>query len=114
MSIERGELYAFDFGPRKDARMEGPHYVVVVQSDALNSIERYPLTIVVPVTSKKRGSQTYIELQPGSESGLKLTSFAKCEQIYTLSKSELGELKGRVSKTELNLIGEAVKLVIGP
>ena len=113
MPIERGQLYDFDFGPRKDGRIEGPHSVVIVQTDKLNRLERYALTIVVPVTSKKRESPTYVELQPGSERGLTPTSYAKCDQIYTLPKSELGPLRGQVSKTELYQIGEAVRLVTG-
>ncbi len=113
MLTERGQVYGFDFGPRPDSRIEGPHSVVVVQSDKLNKLERYTLTIVVPVTSKKRESPTYVELQPGSESGLAVVSYAKCDQIYTVPKSELGSLKGKVSKTELSQIGEALSLVTG-
>ncbi|MCH7945375.1 MAG: type II toxin-antitoxin system PemK/MazF family toxin [Armatimonadetes bacterium] len=113
MLTERGQLYGFDFGSRRDNRIEWPHSVVIVQTDKLNRLENYKLTIVVPVTSKKRESPTYVELQPGGESGLTLVSYAKCDQIYTLPKSELGALKGRVSKTELYQIGEAVGLVTG-
>lgn len=113
MLTERGQVYGFDFGPRKDNRIEGPHSVVIVQTDKLNKLENYTLTIVVPITSKKRGSPTYVELQPGSESGLTKTSYAKCDQIYTLPLSELGSHKGKVSKTEIYQIGEALSLVIG-
>ena len=113
MPTERGQVYGFDFGPRTDNRIEGPHSVVIVQTDKLNRLERYALTIVVPVTSKKRESPTYVELQPGGESGLTLTSYAKCDQIYTLPKSKLGSLKGKVSKTEIYQIGEALSLVTG-
>ncbi|MCH8979685.1 MAG: type II toxin-antitoxin system PemK/MazF family toxin [Armatimonadetes bacterium] len=113
MRTERGQVYGFDFGQRRGSRIQGPHSVVIVQTDKLNRLESYTLTIVVPVTSKKRESPTYVQLKPGSESGLTLVSYAKCDQIYTLPKSELGPLKGAVSKTELYQIGEALSLVTG-
>jgi mRNA interferase MazF len=114
MLISRGSIFMFDFGPRRDKRIEGPHPAIIVQSDRLNGYERYELTIIVPVTSKSNDGPTRVPIAPTAESGLKKESWAKCEQIYTVPKEELGKRLGRVSPSELFEIVERIGHVIGP
>jgi mRNA-degrading endonuclease toxin of MazEF toxin-antitoxin module len=114
LTVSRGEIYAFDFGPRRSRKIEGRHYVLVVQTDLLNENDLYELTLCVPITSKARPSPSYVELQPTPESGLTKVSYAKCEQVYTLEKAELGTRLGRASAYEMGLVTKALGLVLGP
>ena len=113
MSIEQGQLFRHDFGPRQDHLQEGPRPVVVVQSDAINRIENYANVIVVPLTTKGRPSATYIPVQPGSENKLDGTSWAITNQIFTLDKTTLNSPIGRVSKSEMDEIKQGLKIALG-
>jgi mRNA-degrading endonuclease toxin of MazEF toxin-antitoxin module len=111
-AIERGQIYDFDFGPRQDNRQEGRRPALVVQSDLLNRIKGYGLTIVVPLTTQGRPSPTYVPLDPTKENGLTQLSFAKCEQPYTVTYDSLKSLRGKVTKQDMFRIREALKLVL--
>ena len=111
MSIEQGQIFDFDFGPRKDPRIEGPHAVVILQTDLLNQIPAYTLTLVAAITSKERKSPTYVPLEPTVQSGLSKKSYVKCDQIYTVPQAELGVLKGRIQSAELWAVKQALKTV---
>lgn len=109
---KRGEVYDFDFGPQSDSRMEGPHPAVVVQTDLLNQVEGYSLTIVVPLSTKGRKSASHVSIAPSHENGLDAQSFAKCEQIYTVPTLLLRKRRGQLSKADLYQVGEALKIVL--
>lgn len=114
MIVERGEIYAFDFGPQRSRKIEGRHNVLIVQTDMLNKNDKYELTLCVPITSKPRPTPSYAELQPSKESGLRKVSYAKCDQVFTLEKAELGPRLGRVTKFEMGLVSRALQIMLGP
>jgi mRNA-degrading endonuclease toxin of MazEF toxin-antitoxin module len=110
--IERGQIYDFDFGPRSDRRQEGLRPALVVQSNLLNRIGGYGLTIVVPLTTRGRPSPSYVRLEPTPENGLAEVSYAKCEQPYTVAAGQLRSLRGQTSKHDMHLVSEALKIVL--
>lgn len=91
--------------------MEGPHAVVILQTDLLNRIPAYTLTLVAAITSKERKSPTYVRLEPTEQSGLSKMSYVKCDQVYTVPQAELGDLKGRIQSDELWGVKQALKVV---
>lgn len=110
--IERGQIFDYDFGPRTDSRQEGKRPVLVLQTDLLNRVQGYGLTIVVPFTTKGRPSPSHVRCEPSTENGLTATSYAKCEQIFTVPISDLGSPRGRLSREDLFAVTEAVKVVL--
>lgn len=112
MAIEQGNLYRHDFGPRQNHLQEGPRPVVVVQTDVLNKMEGYSNVIVVPITTKQKQSPTYASIQPSADNGLRQTSWAIANQIFTMDKEELKDSLGKVSKEELYAIKQALKLCL--
>ena len=56
---------------------------------------RPPVVMAVPLTRTHRGNRTHVEIEPGS-SGLKAISYAKCEDLRSLSPERLGRRFGRV------------------
>jgi mRNA-degrading endonuclease toxin of MazEF toxin-antitoxin module len=112
VSIDQGDIFAFDFGPRQNHLMEGPHSVVIVQAGRLNSIENYHNTVVVPITSKPRKSPTYVPLQPSQSNSLVIQSYAVTNQIYTIDRAQLGEPRGRITQFELAEVKKGLAIVL--
>jgi mRNA interferase MazF len=107
--IRRGELYWLDWSPGRGSEQTGERPALVVGADAGNCNERYPLTIVVAVTSTQRHVLTHVRLAPSPESGLRTLSSAKCEQVMTVSKDRLVRRLGRISDTDLAQVDLALK-----
>lgn len=110
--IEQGCIFRHDFGPRKNHLQEGPRPVIVVQSNSLNKIEAYGNVVVVPLTTKHRASATYVKIEQSGANSLAAESWAITNQIFTISKEELGEPLGRASKTELFEIKQGLKITL--
>ena len=88
------------FGPPAgDSVIEGPHYAVVLQSDALNRIEGYNVVVIVPFTSKPKVIASRYAVQPSEGNGFEVVSHAMCEQVITVSREFLGtDLAGRLTE----------------
>ena len=111
-TIEQGDIFDYDFGPRSDNRQEGKRPALVIQSDRLNELPNYGLTVIVPLTTKGRPSPTHVSLEPSQLSGLTALSFAKGEQLFTVPVEELGQRRGNISKHELFRVKEALRIVL--
>jgi mRNA interferase MazF len=84
---------------------------VVLSADWLN---QFALDVmVVPVTSVARGNfPTRVEL-PAGEGGLRVDSWAKCDQVTTVNKRRLtGEPFGHLSQAKMQEIADAVRLAL--
>jgi mRNA-degrading endonuclease toxin of MazEF toxin-antitoxin module len=85
----------------------------VIQNDAGNTNPRYPNTIVLAMSTK--GNPFHVRIDPVKSNGLRETTFVKCEQILTISKTRLagkGPL-GRVSAGQFRQVEAATLLAIG-
>ena len=111
-TAEQGDIFDYDFGPKQDSRMEGPHPCVVVQTDHLNRVAEYQLSIIVPLSTKGRNSPSHVRVEPSEDNGLRAISFAKCEQIYTVPKEGLITKRGRLSAKDIYRVKEALRAVL--
>lgn len=112
--IKRGEIYDYDFGAvGTDNRQAGHRPALVVQTDLLNQVEGYGLTLVVPISTKGRAAPSHVRLDPSAESGLSHVSYAKCEQILTVPTRNLGPLRGSIGKATMYQINQALRIVLG-
>lgn len=110
MPIERGQVWLCDFDQHPDSRQNGVRPCVIVQNDLLNRVSNYPLTIVVPFSTK--GSEripSHARVLPTASNGLSEESFAKCEQIQTVPQSHLQILKGNLSAEDLAKVTAALR-----
>ncbi len=107
----RGDIWRIDFGPGRGSEQAGVRPAVVIQNDAGNRSLRYPNTVILAVSKKGRPIPFHIRLDPTERNGLSVTSYVKCEQILTISKSRLHGTKrlGRLSGAEVRLVESAVK-----
>lgn len=87
MSPRRGEIWLVDFGEPVGREQAGLRPAVIVSTDALNDGPAGVL-LVVPVTSSRRGLPSHVEIE-ALESGLDHTSYAKCEDVKSISDRRL-------------------------
>lgn len=110
--VSRGDLWWVDWSPGRGSEQIGRRPALIVQTDAANRNPRYPNTIVVTVSTKGRDAPFHIPLGATEESGLSSPSFAKCEQVLTISKERLESRLGNVSEDELAQVEAALRLVL--
>ena len=108
----RGELWWLDWSPGRGSEQAGRRPALVIQTDAANSNRRYPNTIVAAVSTRGRDLPFHVPLAVTPESGLSAPSWAKCEQVMTISKERLEEKLGAVSAAELEAVGQALRIVL--
>ena len=87
MTAHRGEVWLIDFGEPVGSEQAGRRPGVVVSADRLNESPA-GIVIVVPCTTTRRELPSHIEIEPG-DSGLDATSYAKCEDVKSISEHRL-------------------------
>jgi mRNA interferase MazF len=84
---------------------------VVVSDDRLNR-SRAELAIVVPLTAKRRGLPSHVEIEPG-DSGLAETSYAKGEDVKSVSRQRLVRRLGTVPADRLGRVEQILLRLLG-
>ncbi len=83
----------------------------MISVDAFNQ-SAAELAIVVPVTSRKKGIRSHVPIGVG-EAGLTLQSFAKCEDVRSLSTNRLNRRLGSVASSTLEAVEERLRILMG-
>ena len=107
MTPRRGEIWLVDFGMPVGRERAGIRPAVVASTDALNEGPA-GVVLVVPVTSTRRDLPSHIEIEPG-ESGLDHPSYAKCEDVKSVSERRLIDRLGVVGPEALFDIGRVLR-----
>ena len=94
--VFRGEIFIADLGleNKEDGEQKGYRPVVVIQNDRGN--RHAPTVIVASITSRKK-----TPLPTHQNINLEEASTIMFEQIFTISKTRLKKLVGRLSEAEL-------------
>jgi mRNA interferase MazF len=87
VSARRSEIWLVDFGDPVGREQSGRRPAVVISGDSLNE-SRAGVVVVVPITTAYRGLPSHIEIDQGS-SGLDEVSYAKCEDVKSISEERL-------------------------
>jgi len=87
VNAHRGEIWLTDLGDPIGREQAGMRPVVVVSADPLNQ-SKAGVVIVVPCTTTPRGLPSHIEIEPGP-SGLDEVTYAKCEDVKSVSEQRL-------------------------
>jgi mRNA interferase MazF len=80
-------VWLVDFGDPVGREQSGNRPAVVVSADSLNE-SRAGVVVVVPITTTYRGLPSHVEIDRGS-SGLDEVSYAKCEDVKSVSEQRL-------------------------
>ncbi|ERM91494.1 transcriptional modulator of MazE/toxin MazF [Caldanaerobacter subterraneus subsp. yonseiensis KB-1] len=111
MNPKRGEIWLVNLNPTRGHEQSGIRPAVIISVDEFNFCPA-ELVVVVPVTSKNKNIPLHVEIQ-SSESGLAKISFAKPEDIRSISKERLIKRIGQLSKKELQDLEEKIKILLG-
>ena len=106
----RGEVWLVDFGEPVGREQSGLRPAVIASADPLNQ-SRAGIIIVVPCTTTRRGLPSHIELDP-SASGLDEVSYAKCEDIKSVSDQRLLKRLGAISIDAMFEITQSVRYLL--
>ena len=112
-SINRGELYWVDWSPGRGSEQLGRRPSLIVQNNEGNRSSRYTNTIVVTLSTSGRKVPTHVPIEPDSKNGLSETSYAKCEQVMTISKDRLQAKIGKLDTNSMKLVDRALLVSIG-
>lgn len=110
MTPHRGEVWLLDFGEPIGREQSGRRPAVVFSADPLNE-SRAGVVIVVPTTTTRRGLPSHVEVEPGS-SGLDEVSYAKCEDVKSVSEQRLIARLGSVTDVVLLEVGRALRFLL--
>lgn len=110
MTAHRGEVWLVDFGEPVGREQSGRRPAVVVSADPLNE-SRAGVVILIPTTTTPRGLPSHIEIEPGT-SGLDELSYAKCEDVKSVSEQRLIARLGVVPETVMFDITRALRFLL--
>jgi mRNA interferase MazF len=106
----KGEVWLVDFGDPVGREQSGRRPAVVVSADQLNE-SRAGVVIVVPTTTTRRGLASHVEIDP-DVSGLDEVSYAKCEDVKSISEQRLIARLGAVHDAATFQIGRALRFLL--
>lgn len=106
----RGEVWNVDLDPTRGREQQGSRPALVVSHNTFNrgSAE---LVIVVPLTGTHRGIPLHVTIEP-PEGGVKKTSYAKCEDVRSVSKERLSKRWGAVTPPTLAAVSDRLRILL--
>jgi mRNA interferase MazF len=107
----RGQVWLIDLNPTRGHEQAGTRPGLVVSVDPFNQTP-LGLVVVVPITSRSKEFPLHVRIDP-PDGGLKHPSFAKCEDVRSVSRERLREPLGRVSPAVLRQVEDRLRLVLG-
>ena len=111
MNIKRGDIYYADLSPVVGSEQGGLRPVLIVQNDIGN---RYSPTVIAAAITSQTGKArlpTHINIAGGSV-GLTKDSVILLEQLRTIDKKRLGHYVGRLNRTHLRQLNQALAISI--
>lgn len=109
--VTRGEVHLADLGDPIGHEQGLRRPVLVVSAEPWLS-SNPPVIAVVPITRTFRARSTHVEITPG-ESGLRATSFVKCEDTRAISPLRLEHQLGRADDIVLARIDLILRRILG-
>ncbi len=108
---QRGEIWLVDFGVPIGHEQGYRRPALIISADQLNR-SRAESVIVLPITSTRRRLPSHIEIE-SDESGLNHTSYAKAEDVKSVSTQRLVRRFGAAPVDRLHRAEHALRLLLG-
>ncbi|MFI5115529.1 MAG: type II toxin-antitoxin system PemK/MazF family toxin [Terriglobales bacterium] len=112
LPVLRGDVFVAILDPAEGSEQGGTRRVVVVSRDSLNKYS--PVVCICPITdaeNKKRVYPSHVPI-PAGVGGQTIDGIVVCEQVRTISKTRLRELKGKFDRTVMTRIDAALKIAL--
>lgn len=107
----RGEVWLVDFGEPVGHEQGYRRPALIMSVDRFNR-SRAGLAVVLPITTARRGLPSHIEIEAGL-SGLEHTSYAKTEDIKSVSTNRLVRRLGGASRDVVYRAEGALRILLG-
>ncbi len=112
MTVRRGDIYYADLSPVVGSEQGGIRPVLIVQNDVGNKYS--PTVIAAAITSQREKTKLPTHIQVNADnSGLAKDSIVLLEQVRTIDKQRLKEKMGRLDKTSMDKIDQALSVSFG-
>jgi mRNA interferase MazF len=106
----RGEVWYVDFGEPMGHEQGFVRPALVVSSDEWN--RHATILTVLALTRTKHRYPTRIEIEPDATNGLEDTSYARCEDIRSVSERRLMHRVGAVDAAVMSSVGRTLRIFL--
>jgi mRNA interferase MazF len=106
----RGEVWSVDLNPTRGREQRGSRPSIVVSNDNFNNGPA-DLIVIVPLTGTYRGLPLHVKIDP-PEGGLRKQSFAKCEDVRSVSKERLTRRWGNVTPSTMAEVANRLRMLL--
>lgn len=106
----RGEIWNVNLDPTRGREQKGIRPALVVSHNTFNRSSA-ELVVVVPLTTTFRGIPLHIRIEP-PDGGVKTTSFAKIEDVRSVSKERLAKRWGTVSPATMAAVEDRLRIIL--
>lgn len=103
----RGELWLVDLGEPVGREQGCRRPALVISSDGWN--RHAPTVVVLPLTRTRHGFPTRVEIEPAAANGLRETSYARVEDMRSVSADRLVHRLGRVDEPEMSNVAHTLR-----
>lgn len=110
MTPRRGETWLVDFGDPIGREQAGLRPAIVVSADELNESQA-GVAVVVPLTTTRRGLPSHVEVDDAA-SGLDDVSYAKCEDVKSISVARLVARLGVAPSLAMREVAVALRFLL--
>lgn len=107
----RGEVWWIDLDPTVGRGQAGRRPALVISEDLFNAGPA-ELAVVLPLTSKPKGVQWHVAVQP-PEGGLTVPSFVKCEDVRSVSVRRFTRRLGAVGVRTMAAVEDRLRILMG-
>ena len=111
MNARRGEIWLIDFGEPVGHEQSGTRPALVASANPLNDGPA-GVVIVVPLTTTHRDLPSHIEIDDDEASGLDEVSYAKCEDIKSVSELRLITRLGAANDQAMFGVARALRFLL--
>jgi mRNA interferase MazF len=106
-TMRRGDIYRVH-KPKQDDPKRHRFYVVVSRQDLVDSL--FSSVVCAPIYTRGRGLSTQVAV--GASEGLKHDSWIACDNLRSISKSELTQFVGSLSRAKLEDLNKALAIAL--
>lgn len=106
----KGQVWLVDLNPTRGHEQAGVRPVLIVSSDLLNASPT-DLVFAIPLTTRQRDVPTHVPMNP-PEGGVSRPSFAKCEDLRSISKERLARYLGMASFSTMMMVAERLRILL--
>lgn len=106
----RGDVWLLDFGQPVGREQGWNRPALVVSSDHWN--RHAEIFTVMPLTRTKHDLPTRVEIEPDERNGLDEVSYARCEDMRSVSEHRLLHRLGAVDEVTMSAVGRVVRIFL--